>query len=107
MQGKVAVLGNNDFVMPFRAMGLETFTVKTQKQEVLDAAEKIVKENFTLVVVAENIAAFANTAFEQTNKNATPCVVTTPFTTESKGFAIEKLGKLLKIATGINILENN
>ena len=30
-----------------------------------------------------------------------------PFTTESEGFATQALGEVLKMATGINILQNN
>ncbi|MCD4831365.1 MAG: hypothetical protein K8R02_06100 [Anaerohalosphaeraceae bacterium] len=105
MEGKVAVLGNDDFVMPFRAMGLETFAVGIEAEAVTTAAEKIVKEKYALVVVAENVASFAETAFSVTSTQATPCVIVVPFTTESQGFATENLGKLLKLATGINILD--
>lgn len=106
MEGKVAALGNSDFVLPFRAMGLDTFAVSVEAGSVSEAAEKIVREKYSLVVVAENIASMAQPAFDRTSTQAMPCVVVTPFTTESQGFATKSLGRLLKVATGINILEN-
>jgi hypothetical protein len=43
--------------------------------------------------------------FDTVQKKTTPCVVVVPFTTEPSGVATESLGRLLKIATGINILQ--
>lgn len=105
MDGKVAVLGNADFVMPFSALGLDTFIVEPSAEKVIQSAQEILKQKYALVVVAENVAGFAQTVFDTTQKKATPCVVVVPFTTEPSGVATESLGKLLKIATGISILQ--
>ncbi|HPC93715.1 MAG TPA: V-type ATP synthase subunit F [Sedimentisphaerales bacterium] len=107
MEGKVAVLGDADFVMPFRALGADTFAVEQQAEQVVAAAEKIVDAGYALVVVAENVAPQADAAFAPTESKPTPCVVVVPFTTASEGFATEALGKVLKLATGINILQHN
>jgi vacuolar-type H+-ATPase subunit F/Vma7 len=56
-------------------------------------------------LVAENIAGHARTVFDTTQKKATPCVVIVPFTTEPSGVATESLGRMLKVATGIDILQ--
>lgn len=105
MEGKAAVLGSADFVMPFSAMGLDTFAVEPVAEKIIQAAAEILKQRYALVVVAENVAAAAQTVFEVTQKKATPCVVVTPFTQDPSGVATESLGKMLKLATGINILE--
>ena len=107
MEGKVAVLGNSDFVMPFSALGLDTFPVSGQAEIVVNSAKEILAARYALVVVAENIAPAAREVFETAERKPVPCVITVPFTTESQGFATEALGKLLKMATGIDILQNN
>ena len=107
MEGKVAVLGGADFVMPFSALGLDTFGVEQQGNSVVEAARKIVEADYALVVVAENVARDADEVFSEVESRPTPCVVVVPFTTESTGFATEALGTVLKLATGINILQNN
>jgi vacuolar-type H+-ATPase subunit F/Vma7 len=56
MEGKIAVLGDTDFVMPFSALGVDTFAVEQTPAEISESARKIVEENYALVVVAENIA---------------------------------------------------
>jgi len=107
MEGKVAVLGDSDFVMPFSALGVDTFAVSVESGAVVESEKKIIAGRYALVVVAENIAPAAQEVFEATTRKPTPCVVTVPFTTESRGFATESLGKLLKMATGIDILQNS
>ena len=41
MEGKVAVLGNADFVMPFSALGLDTFASGEETDQVIDRAKEI------------------------------------------------------------------
>ena len=105
MEGKAAVLGSPDFVVPFAALGLDTFATEPDAETVAQNAAAILKQKYALVVVAENIARSAQTVFEEKARHATPCVVVVPFTTEPTGVATEALGKMLKLATGINILE--
>ena len=106
MEGKVAVLGSEDFVMPFSALGLESFAATESDESIVEKAKQIVDGHFALVVVAENVAKQAQQIFSTVSKDATPCVVIVPFTTEPQGFAIASLGEDLKLATGINILED-
>jgi len=107
MTGKVAVLGNSDFVMPFSALGVDTFAAEEKGQDVAKRALEIVEGKYALVVVAENVAPMAEEVFATQQKAAVPAIVTVPFTTEPTGFAVRSLGEALKLATGINILENN
>jgi len=107
MEGKVAVLGDADFVMPFSALGLDTYPVGDAAEERIESARKIIDKGYALVVVAENTAGAVEEVFSTREKEATPCVVVVPFTTESEGFATRALGEVLRMATGINILKNN
>ncbi len=107
MKGKVAVLGGADFVMPFSALGFDTFTTSDDTEETVVSAEKIAEGGYALVVVSENIAELVDDAFSNIQTLPMPCVIVVPFTTESKGFATQALGDVLKMATGIDILQGN
>jgi vacuolar-type H+-ATPase subunit F/Vma7 len=107
MQGKVAVLGDEDFVMPFSALGIDTYSVGQTSEQIRESADKIVSGKYALVVVAENVAQAAEEIFSSHRDAPTPCIVVVPFTTEPTGVATRELGKVLKIATGINILQND
>ena len=106
MEGKVAVLGDADFVMPFSALGLDTFTAGETRQETIESAKRIIDGKYALVVVAENIADAVEEVFSARMNMPTPCIVVVPFTTESQGFATRSLGEALRMATGINILQD-
>jgi vacuolar-type H+-ATPase subunit F/Vma7 len=107
MEGKIAVIGDTDFVMPFSAMGLDTFPTADTRDDIAENAKKIIDGAYALVVVAENIAPMAEEVFADYQDAPTPCIVVVPFTTESEGFATQALGDAIKMATGINILEDN
>ncbi len=105
MEGKIAVLGDTDFVMPFSALGVDTYAVGQAAGDISENAKKIIGQKYALVVVAENIAPAAEEVFSAYQDAPTPCIVVVPFTTQSEGFATEALGKVLRMATGINILQ--
>ncbi len=104
MEGKVAVLGSGDFVMPFAALGLDTYAIEPAPDKVDAAARTILSRHYALVVVSEEVARAAQPVFDEVQKKAVPCVVVVPATSEPSGVATESLGRLLKMATGINIL---
>jgi vacuolar-type H+-ATPase subunit F/Vma7 len=105
MEGKIAVLGDTDFVMPFSALGVDTYAVGLAAGDIGENAKKIIGEKYALIVVAENIAPAADEVFSAYQGAPTPCIVAVPFTRQSEGFAAEALGNVLKMATGIDILQ--
>jgi len=106
MQGKVAVLGDTDFVMPFSTLGLDTYAVGPGPEAIAQKAQDILAAEYAFVVVAENIAPAAQPIFAAEQNEPVPCVVIVPFTNVSEGFATRALSDVLKMATGINILED-
>jgi len=104
MECNVAVIGDTDFVMPFSALGVDTYSVGRAAGDITESAEKIIAGRYALIVVAENIAPAVDEVFSACENLPTPCIVVVPFTTESEGFATQALGKVLKMATGIDIL---
>ena len=104
MEGKVAVLGDADFVMPFSALGLDTFAVGRSAGDIVENAGRIIDGKYGLVVVAENVAPMVEDVFSTQQDLPIPCIVVVPFTAEPTGFATRALGETLKMATGVNIL---
>lgn len=106
MQQKVAILGSADFVMPYSALGVDCFAVDDDRSRIVETAEKIAAEKYAMIIVAENVAPAIEETLAELITKPLPCVLVVPFTTESKGLAVENLSRLLKIATGIDILQN-
>ena len=106
MESKIAVIGNKDFVMPFSALGVDTFATGQVRDEIAENAKKIIEGRYALIVIAENIAPAVEEFFEDYQNTPTPCIIVVPFTTEPTGVATKNLSEALKIATGIDILRN-
>lgn len=107
MEGKVAVIGDANFVMPFSALGVDTFAVGGAVEDIQATAKDVLKGEYALVVVAENIAKTLEDVFADVQAKPTPCITVVPFTTESEGFATEALREVLRMATGIDILKGS
>jgi len=107
MEGKIAVLGDTDFVLPFSALGVDTYTAGEINEQIIETAKKIMSDKYALIIVAEDKLKAVQEVFSAYEDLPTPCIVAVPFTTESQGLAMEALGKVLKMATGINILQNS
>ena len=107
MEGKIAVLGDTNFVTPFSALGLDTFATGQTAEQIIDDAGKIVEGKYTLVIVAEDKAEQVQEIFSAYQNMPTPCILVVPFTTESTGLATKTLGKALRIATGIDIFHSD
>jgi len=88
-------------------MGLDTFPTADTTDDINENAKNIIEGKYALLVVAENIAPMTEEAFSVYQKKPIPCIVVVPFTTESQGFATQALGEVLKLATGINILQDS
>lgn len=105
MEGKAAAIGSADFVMPFTALGLDTYAVEADPVRARESAEAMLRKQYALILVAENLAPLTREVFAPAERKALPAVVIVPFTSEPSGIATEGLGRLIKMATGINILE--
>ncbi len=104
MEAKVAVLGDNDFVMPYSTLGLDTYPVEDKPELVEKQAKQIVDQKYGLIVIAENIAPMADKVFQEIETKPLPAVIVVPFTAESTGFALQSLGHLLKMSLGVDII---
>ena len=107
MEGKVAVLGDADFVLPFSALGADTYSSSQWSDRKLEIANKIISDKYALIIVAENIAPMVEEVFSDYQGAPTPCIVVVPFTAEPTGIATKTLGEALKMAAGINILQSD
>ena len=104
IEKKAAALGGADFVLPFSALGLDTFRTES-KEQTQASAKKIIDAGYALIVVAENVASDAEQVLNEYHNKALPSITIVPFTAESTGLAVAGLGEAIRLATGINILK--
>jgi vacuolar-type H+-ATPase subunit F/Vma7 len=103
MEGKIAAIGDHDFVMPLASIGLDAYAVGDGGEELVEAVEKVLAAGYAMVVVSEDKYAAAGEAFSPAMDRPLPCVAVVPFTHEPTGAATKALSEMLKSATGIDI----
>ena len=102
MGAKVGAMGSSDFVLPYRALGVDAFPV-TGDDDARDALARMLDENYAVILVAEDAAPALESMLEPYTEQPAPCVLTVPSATQSTGYAGEAIGRLLRLATGIDI----
>lgn len=100
---KVAVLGQRDAVLGFKASGAVAFSADDPR-EARDNLAKILKEDFAVLLVTEEIADVLKEELRPLYENPKPVVTILPDARNSKGLGMELLRKRVERAVGANIL---
>ena len=102
MNAEIAALGPRDFVMPFGAVGAKAFVVEDEAGA-REQAQFILKGNFAVILIHEELAEALADIFESVQEQPSPCIVALPFIEESTGRAVQQLRTVLRRATGTDI----
>lgn len=100
---KLAVLGDKDSILAFKAIGAEVYTA----QNVFEANEvlkRLSKEEYGVVFITEDIAALVEDTLKKLKTKALPVVIPIPSSSGSTGFGMSGIKKDVEKAIGADIL---
>lgn len=100
---KVAVVGDKDSILGFKALGVTIFPV-TCDAEASRILTKIVHEKFAVVCVTENVATQIMPQIKEVNKRFLPAVVLIPNNHGALGLGMQQIRENARKAIGIDIL---
>lgn len=100
---KVGVIGDRDTTIAFKALGIDTFPVDTD-ESAENIVKKLVKENYAVIFITEQIAENIMMTIEEYNKNLIPSIILIPGNKGTLGIAKRNLEKSVERATGVDIL---
>lgn len=103
---KIAVIGSNDTVIGFGALGLQTFPV-TDKNEALACLKKLTRESedYAIIYIEENLAEAVQSEIERYKDSPAPAIILIPGREGSTGRGLSALNAAVERAVGTNILE--
>ncbi|NLC69542.1 MAG: V-type ATP synthase subunit F [Clostridiaceae bacterium] len=103
---RIGVIGDKDSILVFKAVGFSVFEANTAEEgeKVLHA---LVKEDYGVIYVTEQIAAKIQHVLETYRKCRIPAIITIPGNQGSLGVGMDNIRKLVEKAVGINILLND
>lgn len=98
---EVAVIGG-DYIQGFRALGMAVFVVHTG-EEAAETLDDLIRNNYSLIFVAEDFAAHLEDILKKVQSKAYPAIAFIPGSRGSWGLAQERLRKNIKRAIGADI----
>lgn len=100
---RVAVIGDKDSVLMFKALGVDVYTAVDG-----DGAKKLVnklaKENVGIIFITEDFAAKIQDTIDKYREEMTPAIILIPSNKEYLGLGMADINKSVEKAVGANIL---
>ena len=102
---KIAVIGGNDTVIGFKAVGLEAWPA-SNAAEALQALRELTKEGseYAIIYIEEKLAQQISREIDKFKDSPTPAIIMIPGREGSLGLGQEALKAAVERAVGTNIL---
>ena len=100
---KTAVIGERDYILGFKAVGVAAFPVETG-EEAFQALTAIRDENYAVIFIVEDFAEALKDILKELQEKPRPVLVLIPGTRNSRGLALERLRQNVRRALGADIL---
>ncbi len=100
---KIAVMGDKDSVLGFKALGLEVCSVSTPEQG-HEALHRMAKENYAIIYMTEQLAAQMGQDIARYKDALTPAIILIPGKEGSLGIGMENVKVAVERAVGADIL---
>ena len=100
---KIAVLGDRDSVLGFRALGLEVFPAEDVEQAKA-TLRRLAKENYAIIYLTEGYAKDMGPEIARYKDALTPAVILIPGKEGSLGIGMENVKTAVERAVGADIL---
>ncbi len=100
---RIAVLGDKDSVLGFKALGLSTYPVDSA-DDARTTLHRIAKENFAVIYVTETLAVELEQDINRYKDELTPAIILIPGKEGSLGIGAANIKKAVERAVGADIL---
>lgn len=100
---QIAVIGDKDSVLGFKALGLDTFPVDSVDQA-RTTLRTIAKENYGIIYLTETLAASMDSDIARYKDSLTPAIILIPGKEGSQGIGMRNIKKAVERAVGADIL---
>ena len=100
---KIAVLGDADSVLGFKALGLDVFPVDSV-EKAKSTLRRLAKEDYAIVYLTEQLAVHMDEELNRYKDALTPAVILIPGKEGSLGIGMANVKKSVERAVGADIL---
>ena len=102
MYKKVAVVGDKDSILAFKALGIEVFpVVESDEAKIID---KLAHKDYAIIFVTEHVAKDIEETIERYSKQMLPAIILIPSNQGSLNIGKQRISDNVEKAVGVNIL---
>ena len=103
MYKKIAVVGDKDSVLAFKALGIEVFPV-VEASEARKTIDRLAMNDYAVIFVTEQVAQNISETIERYTNKTLPAVILIPSNQGSLNIGKQKISDNVEKAVGVNIL---
>ena len=100
---RVAVIGDKDSVLAFKALGVEVYTV-IDGNEASEKIKDLAKEDVGVIFITEKFAQEIPSTIDKYREEMTPAIILIPSNKGSLGIGLADINRSVEKAVGANIL---
>lgn len=100
----IVVIGDRDSIYGFAALGLDTFFVKDDTEDVRKNFLRALKHGYKIIYITEGVAAYIPNEIEKVMEQVLPAVILIPGSFGNTGAGIRAIKKSVEQAVGSDIL---
>lgn len=99
----IAVVGDKDSILAFKALGVDVFPVY-DNEEARRTVDTIARNNYGIIFITEQIASLIPDTIERYDKEIIPAVILIPSNQGTLDIGMSRINKNVEKAVGSNIL---
>ncbi|MDO5040741.1 MAG: V-type ATP synthase subunit F [Peptoniphilus sp.] len=100
---KVAVVGDKDSVLAFRALGIDA-RIAYEAQEARKIVDGLAKENYGVIFITEQLASLIKETIDRYDSVVVPAVILIPSNKGSMNIGLNNISSYVEKAIGSNII---
>lgn len=101
---KVAVIGDKDSILAFKALGVEVYTA-IDGSDAEKSIKDLAKKDFGVIFITEDLAKEIPSTIDKYRQEMTPAIILIPSNKGSMGIGLRDINKSVEKAVGANILD--
>lgn len=99
---KIAVIGDKDSVLGFKALGIEVFTPK-EKIEVRRTIQRLAQSDYGVIFITEQLASISKQTIEKYDNKFVPAIIPIPSSQGTLNIGLDRIEENIEKAVGVNL----
>lgn len=100
---KVAVVGDKDSVLVFKALGIDVFT-PVEKDDIRRVVDDLARDKYGVIFITEQLAATVPETISRYDDEMIPAVILIPSNQGTLNIGMDRINRSVEKAVGSNIL---